>query len=126
MLLFLSEGHDLKVEVSQLSNRKGKLFVALFNQATTFPTYGKQWKGELIEITLPKTSYTFKNISAGAYAIAVFHDENNNGKLDKNVFGAPIEDYGFSNNARETFSAPSFEKAKIQLSQDRCIQIRLD
>ena len=52
-------------------------------------------------------------------------DENKNGKLDKNLFGAPTEAYGFSNNARETFSSPSFEAAKVVLDRDKKCQIRI-
>jgi uncharacterized protein (DUF2141 family) len=55
------------------------------------------------------------NLKPGTYAIAVFHDRNKNGKLDKNIFGAPTESYGFSNNARSTFSAPSFSAASFEL-----------
>ncbi len=33
-------------------------------------------------------------------AIAAYHDENENGQLDLNPVGFPVERYGFSNNAR--------------------------
>ena len=42
----------------------------------------------------------FNDIPPGTYAIAVFHDENANGKLDKNFLGIPCEGYGASNNVR--------------------------
>ena len=38
-----------------------------------------------------------------------FHDENNDRKLDTNIFGSPIEGYGFSNNAEPNFGPASFE-----------------
>ena len=31
----------------------------------------------------------------GDYGVAVFHDENSNGKMDKYVLGIPLEPYGF-------------------------------
>jgi len=52
----------------------------------------------------------------GNYAVAVFRDENNNDKIDYNIFGAPTEQYGFSNDASGFFSAPSFEQASFKLS----------
>lgn len=50
---------------------------------------------------------------ARSFAIAVFHDENGNGVLDRNRFGIPTERYGFSNNARGLTGPPSFDDAKI-------------
>ncbi|WP_200836810.1 DUF2141 domain-containing protein [Rubripirellula obstinata] len=52
-------------------------------------------------------------ILADSFAIAVFHDENENGSLDRNAFGIPTECYGFSNNARGLTGPPSFTDAKI-------------
>ena len=49
----------------------------------------------------------------GMYGIAVFHDENKNGKMDKNFLGIPQEAYGFSNNMRVTFGPPKWEKSKF-------------
>jgi uncharacterized protein (DUF2141 family) len=43
--------------------------------------------------------------------------------MDKNMFGVPTEKYGFSNNARETFSAPSFESASVKVDRQKTIWI---
>ena len=55
----------------------------------------------------------FADIAPGAYALAVIHDENMNGKLDTNWLGAPTEGYGFSNDPKALFSAPSFSAARF-------------
>jgi hypothetical protein len=49
----------------------------------------------------------------GTYAVIVFHDENQDGKLDKNFLGVPQEGYGASNNVRHLMSAPEFEEASF-------------
>ncbi len=41
----------------------------------------------------------------------MLHDENMNGRIDYNWLGIPREGYGFSNDARGTLGAPSFEQA---------------
>jgi uncharacterized protein (DUF2141 family) len=56
----------------------------------------------------------FTDVRPGTYGISAYHDENKNGKLDTNVVGMPIEDYGASRDARGTFSAPSFDDAKFE------------
>ncbi len=56
----------------------------------------------------------FSGVPKGVYGISAFHDENSNGKLDTNLVGYPTEEYCASNNARNTFSAPSFSDAKFR------------
>ena len=118
-----SERYDLTITVTNIQNAKGKISFALFRKQDSFPIKGKQYKGVLIETTKSKTKYTFQNLEKDGYAVAVYHDENNNEILDKNLIGAPTEAYGFSRNARGTFSAPSFEEAKIDLKENKSIEI---
>jgi uncharacterized protein (DUF2141 family) len=124
-LAFLGVTYDLEVQVEGIPNTKGTLFIGLFNSSATFPNYGKQYKGVVVTHEGKSHVYKFKNLPKDTYALAIYHDENKNGKLDKNLFGAPTEAYGFSNNARETFSAPSFEAAKVVLDRDKKCQIRV-
>jgi len=121
----LGNSHDLEVEIEGIPNTKGTLFIGLFNSSASFPQFGKQYKGIVIDHNAKTYTYKFKDLPQDTYALAIYHDENNNRKLDKNLFGAPIEAYGFSNNARETFSAPSFESAKIKLDRNKKIVIRI-
>ena len=65
------------------------------------------------QISGKDASFEFSDIKPGKYAIAVIHDENYNGKLDKNFFGIPKEGYGFSSGAEVTMSAPSFSDAEF-------------
>mgnify|MGYP000568921194 FL=1 len=124
-LAFLGTTYDLEVQVEGIPNTKGTLFIGLFNSSATFPNYGKQYKGVVVTHEGKSHVYKFKNLPKDTYALAIYHDENKNGKLDKNLFGAPTEAYGFSNNARETFSSPSFEAAKVVLDRDKKCQIRI-
>lgn len=61
----------------------------------------------------------------GLYAILVYVDINQNGELDKNLFGIPKEPYGFSNNARGSFGPPSFMAVSIQITEDTRLPINL-
>jgi uncharacterized protein (DUF2141 family) len=125
LLAFLGNTYELEVQVEGIHSSKGNLFIGVFNSKSSFPNYGKQYKGVMVNHEGKSCVYHFKNLPRDCYALAVYHDENKNGKLDKNLFGAPTEAYGFSNNVRETFSAPSFEEAKIVLDHDKKCQIRI-
>jgi uncharacterized protein (DUF2141 family) len=48
----------------------------------------------------------------GVYAFAVYHDANDNGRWDHNLFKG-IEGFGFSNNPHTLFSAPSYDQARF-------------
>ena len=65
-------------------------------------------------------------VPPGRYAVVVIHDENSNMKLDRNFFGIPTEGFGFSNNPRVIFSAPSFQTAAVPVNCPATqLQIRL-
>ena len=62
----------------------------------------------------------------GAYAAAVYHDENNNHHFDKNFLGLPAEGYGFSNDAPTLFGPPSFKSVQLMVHPgDNRISIHL-
>ena len=108
---------SLTINVSGVSERKGKLQVALFNSAEGFPSEAKPFRTEVLNINDNNPlQVIFKDLPDGEYSVAVYHDKNSNGKLDKNLLGIPVEDYGFSNDTRGTrMSAPSFEDTKMQI-----------
>ncbi|MDQ2646856.1 MAG: DUF2141 domain-containing protein [Myxococcota bacterium] len=55
----------------------------------------------------------FEDVPPGSYGISAFHDRNDNEKLDTNLIGVPVEDYGASNNARGVFGPPKFDDARF-------------
>jgi uncharacterized protein (DUF2141 family) len=69
---------------------------------------------------------TVGNAAPGTHAIKVFHDVNDNGKLDTNWLGIPTEPYGFSNDAMGTLGPPSFQQAQFIVGQKpTTIRIRM-
>lgn len=117
---------SLTIDVSGVKERKGKLQVALYNSAKDFPET-KPYRGEVLNITADnKLQVIFKDLPPGNYAVAVYHDKNSNGKLDKNLLGIPVEDYGFSNDARGTrLSAPSFDDTKLRV-ENQPVRLKIE
>jgi uncharacterized protein (DUF2141 family) len=56
-----------------------------------------------------------EGVPPGRYAIQVFHDENDNRKIDRNFLGMPKEGMGFSNNAPFRFGPPSYADAEVTI-----------
>ena len=46
-------------------------------------------------------------------AVAVVHDLDGSGEMNRNAVGMPTEPYGFSNNHRPRFGPPSFQAALV-------------
>lgn len=60
---------------------------------------------------------TIENLPIGSHGFAVFLDENNNLKLDKNLVGVPTEPYGFSKIPPSKWRLPSWEEVKFDIGQ---------
>lgn len=51
----------------------------------------------------------------GTYAVAVYHDENDNRKFDRSWTGLPSEGFGVSNNPKPLLRAPTLGESAIQV-----------
>lgn len=119
----------LTVRVTGARNTKGKIWVTVFQDAEGFPDdRSKAVRQQSVDID-PNTmsaEVTFKDLPQGTFAVSVLHDENGNGKMDKNFVGIPKEGYGASNNPKKKKRAPTFDEAKFSLnSSGQTIQITL-
>jgi uncharacterized protein (DUF2141 family) len=100
------------LKITGLRSEKGQVRIAVFNSSET-------WLGEhpayssTIKVDSQSVTWKLDDVPYGDYGIAVFHDENKNGKMDKNLLGIPLEPYGFSNNQRVSFGPPKWEKGKF-------------
>jgi len=118
----------LVVDVSGFPSSDGFAMVALNNSEASYKG------GEDAAIAKTKTMVVdqkvqviFTNLPYGWYGISLYHDENNNGEMDKNAMGIPKEAYGFSNNAKGFFGKPSYKNVKFQLnSAEKQIVINLN
>ena len=106
----------LIVHVDGFRNQKGDAGLSLFTSADGWPEdndksfqHGSHpFSGTAATITL--------QVPAGRYAIVALHDENSNHKLDRNMIGKPKEGFGFSNNPKVYFTAPSFDTAAMPVT----------
>jgi uncharacterized protein (DUF2141 family) len=108
-----SAGHaTLILKVIGLRSEKGQVKIAVFNSSEIWlgehPTYSTT-----INVDGQSVTWKINDVPYGDYGVAVLHDENSNGKMDKNFLGIPVEPYGFSNNVRITFGPPKWENSKF-------------
>ena len=112
---------DLIVEVSNISTTDGRMRASLFSKPDSY-LKDAEWDADTIIYNQESVQILFKNLPAGEYAISVYHDQNNNGKLDANFMGIPSEPYAFSNNAPSRFGPAKYEDAKFTITDQKTIQ----
>ncbi|MBL8151432.1 MAG: DUF2141 domain-containing protein [Blastocatellia bacterium] len=111
----------LTVKATGFRNNKGKAGFALYNSQKSYDK-DEPFKEQSATIDNNSSTVTFQNISPGTYVAAVFHDENNNGKLDENMLGIPTEGIGLSNNPKISITdIPTFDKTKFSLTKDKLV-----
>ena len=111
-------GISVEVRVSGIEKTEGSLWIALMETAKSFqknePTISR-----VIPVVRTEKRIVIDSVKPGGeYALCVFHDIDDDGQLDKGVFGNPLEPYGFSNNARRVFSMPKFSEAVFRVPED--------
>ena len=121
---------NLTVEVIGFKNNQGQVKVVLADSEKNFVMKTKKAEEQsgqtkpVLALTAPitdkKATVVFENLPFGVYAVRLFHDENGNGKMDRNFLGIPKEAYAFSNNVRVKIGKPpKFEDAKFELKTER-------
>lgn len=105
---------NLRIVVNGIRQAQGQVCVSLFAGSQGFPDRGdRAVRAQCVPTGKGRTAVTFQNIAFGNYAIAVYHDRNGNGKLDRNFLGIPTEGFGFSRNPVIRTGAPRFGEAAV-------------
>ncbi len=66
-------------------------------------------------------SLSLGDVAPGVYALAVIHDENGNGRLDR-FMAVPREGFGFSRNPRIRMGPPRFDEVRFEVGAGRVRQ----
>jgi uncharacterized protein (DUF2141 family) len=98
-----------------MRSAKGTLVITIYPDDAAHFLDGKyKLARQVPPVTLPVTRACFAVAAPGTYAVAMFHDENNNGHLDENALGIPTEGYGFSNNPTLYLGPPGLGRVRFQ------------
>lgn len=115
----------LKITVTNINHLEGNIQVSLYNSKASFIKPGKEYKTMIKEVKAGTETFTFNDLPAGEYAVALYHDENGDGKCNTNMLGIPKEGYAFSRNFIPKFSAPKFEDTKFKQEQGTNMVIKM-
>lgn len=115
----------LEVDVSNLRNSKGVIRACLTRDRAHFPDCKSDPAALKQTVNTDARPLLFTGLPPGDYAVALFHDENGNGRFDT-MLGIPREGFGFSRNPVVRFGAPRFDKVSMRLGAGYTrIQVRV-
>ncbi|BBJ00699.1 hypothetical protein FGKAn22_23910 [Ferrigenium kumadai] len=119
-----TQAGELKLELYGQGLAGSQIRVAVYsaNAPEQFPRGEKFYRGTASEASSDRLIVLLPDLPSGRYAVAVYADNNRNGRLDRNFLGVPTEIYGFSNNARGRFGPPGFAEAAFELGDGTVAQ----
>lgn len=104
---------SILIEIGGLRSKNGQVLACMTSNPKAFPDCQKD--PQALHLTAPAINgetVQFKGVQPGRYAVALFHDENANGRMDKMLI-VPREGFGFSRDAPLQFGPPKFGAASF-------------
>jgi len=113
-----AQAGEVVITVTDLRSSKGVVRACMTTRADIFPKCIKD--PTAFRTVVPasgKVEIRFTGVKPGQYAIALLHDENDNGKADRALGMMPKEGYGFSRDAPVRMALPRFTDAVFTLGE---------
>jgi uncharacterized protein (DUF2141 family) len=118
--------HNLALNIVGLKQKQGVLNVGIYKNKDNW-LKDNPYIGKRVHVQSIPTQDIQVDVPPGSYSIAIYHDINNNGRLDTGLFGIPTEPTGTSNNERGFMGPPSFEKNNVTISNgDTSLEVILE
>ncbi|MBS1209208.1 MAG: hypothetical protein H6R19_1606 [Proteobacteria bacterium] len=127
ILLTSASAHaaSLTVHLSGLPDTQGNVMLAVYASEAAYKAKEPCAKAKLPANGVLQKEFT--HLSPGQYLVSVYHDANQNEKLDRNASGMPLEAYGFSQNPSSRFGPPDFNAAAVRVDKENTrIEITLE
>ncbi len=104
---------SLIISIDNLASDKAPIMVAFYKSDKHF----LHKKGRIKEYKFTPSGKTLTvsigDVEYGEYAIGIYQDMNDNGRMDRNALGLPAEGYAFSNNFKPKLRVPSYKDCKF-------------
>ncbi|PKP98399.1 MAG: hypothetical protein CVT76_02465 [Alphaproteobacteria bacterium HGW-Alphaproteobacteria-15] len=109
---------DVVITVTDLRSSKGVVRACMTTREDIFPRCIKDPTAHRTVVPAGETiEIRFSGVKPGNYAIALLHDENDNGKADRALGMMPKEGYGFSRDAPVRMAPPKFKDAVFRIEE---------
>ena len=111
---------EVVITVTNLRSSEGVVRACMTTNKDVFPRCRKDPASHRTVVPAGKTvTIRFTGVEPGDYAIALLHDENDNGKADRTLGMIPREGYGFSRDAKVRMGPPKFRDAVFKHGSEK-------
>lgn len=120
LLSWTASATTLQITATHLESDAGSIVVWVYDNADDW--LSDRWRTRKtvpVADHLVDGSVTLElDLPPGVYAFTVFHDLDDDTKLERNFMGLPKEPSGLSNNLRPRFGPPRFKNAAFSLEDE--------
>lgn len=110
---------EIAITITELRNAKGVVRACMTTNPDIFPRCRKDPASHRTVVKAgERVELKFSDVAPGRYAVALLHDENDNGKADRALGMMPKEGFGFSRDAKVRMGPPKFEDAAFEFTGD--------
>lgn len=107
---------SVTLTVTDLRSSEGVVRACLTTMESAFPRCARDPNSQTVIVPAGETvTIRFNNVRPGSYAIALLHDENEDGKANRVLGMAPREGYGFSRDAPVRMAPPDWDDAVFEM-----------
>jgi uncharacterized protein (DUF2141 family) len=100
----------LHLQISNVKEAQGWIWVGVYDSEDNFLIKEKAIVEGMEVDGVGKLDMQVDHVKFGSCAVAVFHDINGNGEMDRNWLGIPTEPYAFSRKPRSKWRLPRFDE----------------
>lgn len=115
---------SLFLAVDNVRLPEGTIWVGIYESEDDFLD---REKARLVAVKVTSTGQAMIQIPdlvyGKSYALALFHDENDNGELDTNFLGLPAEPWAFSGTLKSSFRLPRFDEVRFTFERESSSQV---
>lgn len=117
----------LNVRVAGIDKARGNITITVYpDESDRFLAKGGKLARQRVPTVLPATTACFVLPAAGNYAIAVYHDANDDRDFNRTFVGMPDEGFGFSQNPKTRLGLPSLSEVRFATQVgDNAVDIQL-
>lgn len=103
---------EVVITITDMRSSKGVVRACMTTKESIFPKCRKDPAAHRTVVPAgEKVTIRFTNVEPGEYAVALLHDENNDGKANRALGMMPREGFGFSRDAKVRMGPPDFGDA---------------
>ena len=122
-----NNGATITITVTDIRNSEGVVRACMTTKESIFPRCKRDPNSHSATVDAKGTiTLRFTNVAPGDYAIALLHDENEDGKANRVLGMAPKEGFGFSRDAPVRMAPPDWDDAVFSVgSSDQSLTIKM-